>query len=363
MKRKRGSIGFYFFVIEGIIFLLTIVLGVAIMGLKNDVSAENFIKWGLHSIRILSILAIAILFIFSVSMVISFIKDMRKNSGDYFRKTFFREIDECKRGGNENHIQYILCVKKIDKVYGSVEMRRYVQEQRLDKLFERKSFLEKNVEFNMNSMVILKSIILALACNFLWEIVGDKGILNGDIDIVERMCEIFIVCVLIALFFYLPCIEKGYGGSYMYQIDNYEMEKLNLCIEKAIHKSLDSEMKIRLVACETKRRLCEALYRKHKRKLNMEVIKLELLPEMLSTDCKIIKAKLNGMPIGFILNRENIPAEKKKTGCENQMINSEKEFEEYLISAEYRRCYEIIKAEFNDEFELEDYCEIFSREY
>jgi len=220
MKRKRGSIGFYFFVIEGIIFLLTIVLGVAIMGLKNDVSAESFIKWGLHSIRILSILAIAILFIFSVSMVISFIKDMRKNSGDYFRKTFFREIDECKRGGNENHIQYILCVKKIDKVYGSVEMRRYVQEQRLDKLFERKSFLEKNVEFNMNSMVILKSIILA-------------------IDIVERMCEIFIVCVLIALFFYLPCIEKGYGGSYMYQIDNYEMEKLNLCIEKAIHKSLD----------------------------------------------------------------------------------------------------------------------------
>ena len=234
MKRKRGSIGFYFFVIEGIIFLLTIVLGVAIMGLKNDVSAENFIKWGLHSIRILSILAIAILFIFSVSMVISFIKDMRKNSGDYFRKTFFREIDECKRGGNENHIQYILCVKKIDKVYGSVEMRRYVQEQRLDKLFERKSFLEKNVEFNMNSMVILKSIILAIACNFLWEIVGDKGLLNGDIDIVERMCEIFIVCVLIALFFYLPCIEKGYGGSYMYQIDNYEMEKLNLCIENAI---------------------------------------------------------------------------------------------------------------------------------
>lgn len=340
--------------IELILFAMEIILGIIIEILQRVHYESWFLKCGVYAMVFLAFFAEIICIIFLIKIIVKGIQLIRWNLGGCFEETFFREIDECKKGGNENYIQYLLCIKKIDKVYASAEMKKYIQEQRLDKLFERKCYLEKNANYTIRCMDVIKGILLSIVTSNMTDYINSTILMNRNANFFIAIGKSVMIVSALVFICILPYVEQGRNGSYMYEIDYYEIEKLNLSIQKVVSKPVNSEIELRLIACETKRRLCEALYKKHKKKIDIEVIKMELLPKKMPDDCKIVNAKLDGMPIGFILNNGNFAIGANKQDCEKEFKKiKEEKFPELLITDEYRRCYEIIKTEFKDMFELE----------
>jgi len=218
--------------IELILFAMEIILGIIIEILQRVHYESWFLKCGVYAMVFLAFFAEIICIIFLIKIIVKGIQLIRWNLGGCFEETFFREIDECKKGGNENYIQYLLCIKKIDKVYASAEMKKYIQEQRLDKLFERKCYLEKNANYTIRCMDVIKGILLSIVTSNMTDYINSTILMNSNANFFIAIGKSVMIVSALVFICILPYVEQGRNGSYMYEIDYYEIEKLNLSIQK-----------------------------------------------------------------------------------------------------------------------------------
>lgn len=116
MKDKRHNTSFCFMMIELILFAMEIILGIIIEILQRVHYESWFLKCGVYAMVFLAFFAEIICIIFLIKIIVKGIQLIRWNLGGCFEETFFREIDECKKGGNENYIQYLLCIKNTIKI-------------------------------------------------------------------------------------------------------------------------------------------------------------------------------------------------------------------------------------------------------
>ncbi len=148
----------------------------------------------------------------------------------------FESIDFLNRNLVECNEYYSSRIREINRIYYSdLELKNLVEEENLDVLYARKSYLENQLDFYDNTMQVVTAFGISLLVIFI-----ESGI--GADAIIIIVCAILTI-VGLCLAMIAKYIGKGRGDSYTHNIHEYELELLNNKIH-IVNRNLEADEQI-----------------------------------------------------------------------------------------------------------------------
>lgn len=151
----------------------------------------------------------------------------------------FEKIDSYIINLGEGNGYYRSVIYEINEIYkNSPDMEKLTEEKDLEALYERKAYLENNLDFSPNVLQILTAFVVSVVAAF------------AQPDQMEGGSKTPVLCIIIAAVLFL-CItfkyaEKGRGNSYIYNLYEYELEMLNKKIQ-SINDHLNTDKDIQRI--------------------------------------------------------------------------------------------------------------------
>lgn len=221
MKKKDIlTVLFLFISIVVVIFILSTTISY-----KNKILTIT-IKKGVV-LSVLSIMAVAVLFVISFFIVIL------KNSIHNIKNCddeFWADIDNMKKNLKEDNNYYKKYIQKLNEYYqenGKIET--LIKNQDIKRLYRRADFLAVQLIWYDDFIMYFVSLMISMVAGFM------ATTLNSD----ELISTVWIV-ILFVLFFSIALFKyktRGRNGSYRYMLDEYERDLLIERI-KELEKSL-----------------------------------------------------------------------------------------------------------------------------
>lgn len=310
---------------------------------------------------VLSIILIFLLLIYFMRFMKIGAKRQQKNYNGHY---CFKQIDNCIKGAPGFDKQFHLCIHQINVVYESDDVKQIVENQELKELYNRKDFLEKDLAslsyFSRILMIPLGACIGVIIGMFfprnsyIFETAKEFWDFANAIILAIMIVFLASIIVAVVLVFRFRAIN-GRAGSYMHEIQKYELSKLDECLDKIYSdiakdiKSKDAQVKMEIY--ETQRVAMRLVGQVRKNFFNetFGVEKLELLNGNEISNCQFVKAKVNETELVFVLNKREWEDTEKD---ENGKISQE-DFYKSLISVDYRKLYDIL-AEHCGKISLEE---------
>lgn len=223
----------------------------------------------------------------------------------------FEEIDSCISNLGENNGYYCSVIYKLNNIYETnPELAQLIKENDLETLYDRKSYLENNLDFHNTTIGIFSAFGISLAAAL-----AQFGITGNG---VSAFGSLMFSGVILLLCITIKYVSKGNGDSYIYNLQEYELKLISkkiLLLNEQLQITADIEKALQLqhlIAHELgalysdRRRLRKAkLRKKNILELYKELYTSFPLQELGATD--IIWAKINGYKsnISFPLKIEN----------------------------------------------------------
>lgn len=334
-----------FWIWEILVFVLAIIICAIGLILLNFTTHKNIGKlFGLTGYYIL--LAIPLAFVVYILIrTLQLIKrgffNMHYYAG-YDEEHIFQLIDKYKLGDNRT-IQYLICIKKINEIYASDVIACYLHKKRIKIFYERKQFLEKHSNLFYDTKEFMRAVLISFSSGFLSQLTASGGETTGFAVVVSYFALILIVlCALI-----LPYAQKELFGDMLYEIDKYEIEKINECIKQIESAPLEeTEYLIQQLAFETKCTLYEDA-KINKKKEQKKISQWELVPtgELREEDYTSILATVDcgetPSPIYFVINNKSFWESYTSCGFINRQ-----QLKDFLISSDYKSCFEYVEKYF-----------------
>lgn len=186
-----------------------------------------------------SILFLVVLILTAVIQVVYWFQAAFSHLSGYQGAKCFENIDFLNRNFGESNEYYRSKLRKINKIYqNDSELQQIVDSTDLESLYARKAYLENQLDLFNNTIQPVGSFVLS----FLAAIVEKT---TGKDIVFEVICGI-IVMVFLCMVILVKYIGKGRGGSYTYNIHEYELELLNEKIH-LVNKKLQADEEIEKV--------------------------------------------------------------------------------------------------------------------
>lgn len=152
-------------------------------------------------------------------------------------REYFQELDYLRRHWGEPNIFFVKYIGSIKYFYSSPKMQELVEKKRLDILYDRHSELLGRFNFNEDATEIIRGIVSSIFYTLLAGMI--RNMFRNDNDISKQITMIIeVIAVLVTMIIYANRgkICKGQGGSFVYEIDTYELK----VFEEKIAKIEDS---------------------------------------------------------------------------------------------------------------------------
>lgn len=332
-----------FWIWEIFLFLLAVIICAIGLILLNFTAHKYIGKlFGLTSYYIFLTLPV----MFAAYLLIKIFQLIKKgfiNMHDYtgYDEEFvFKFIDKYKLGDNKN-IQYLLCIKKINEIYASDVILGYIEKKRIKIFYERKQFLKKHSKLFYDAKDFMRTVLISFSSVFLSQVIVTDSETMGFAAVISYSALLLIIFVALIL----PYLEKELFGDLLYEIDEYEMEKINFCIQQIETNTLkDNEYKIEQMAFETKCTLFEDAKSNRRKKEQKEISQWVLVPSegMLEENCTSIHAIVDcgkiPSSIYFVIRNEGF-----REACASFGHINRQQLKEFLISSDYKRCFEYVE--------------------
>lgn len=321
MKSNKNKFMFVFFgfVVVWIASILAIGFLVVVCGLQS-------ISWLLSLDYCFGgIIVICMFFVIYILAMKRGIHNLNK-CGD----NLFNEIDEYKKGWNEDNNSYYRCIQKMKILYmENGEIDKLLNKNEIDRLFKRKSFLDKRKHFYSNMLNSLSSLTLSMIVSGLF----CQSILKNEITALFAILGIVFCFFLIAAF---PFIKRGEDGSFEFCLIDIELD----LIEKKITEYYDKERILNEKALDTQQVainvLSDIVFKQKKKEKQKIIADIEIIEQLdLSYDEKIENVKIREIKIG---EKIGYLAYNKELARENNYIGNH-----HLLSEDYSKLVEILE--------------------
>ena len=313
------------------------------------------------------LVVICILF-YGGKFVSLFLKGYRIQRGIYSGNPYYQEIEACTKGGSESDKQYHLCLYYINKIYSGPIMAEIIKNKELEQLYQRKDLLEKNLAVPSLMVKILSLPIGAAIAVFMnWLISSNFEFFTIPIltDIVSRVLLISILAMPIAMVIVVIfCTFKGKAGSYLHEIRNYELKKIDEClyaIYEDIAEGFDGKEKAALeikMSIQKTQRIANSLLIDRRRsglKAAVKIMKFNL-DNIDILNCMPVEAAIKNRQVIFMLDKNKWNREEVCSDCGDCKFKkiTENQFEEMLISKDYLYLYQQLKKHYKQKMVLDE---------
>lgn len=252
----------------------------------------------------------------------------------YKGKQCFEKIEFFYKNLGECNGYYQSIIREINKVYNeNSEINVMVEKGDLDSLYARKSYLENNMDFHSNIIQVITS----CGISGIFALINFK---TGHSFLVPILLLV-AATVGVVLCGIAKYVEKGRGGSYLYNVYEYELQLLNDKIISAYNnlqanKEIERVIHMRQVVIHTLSDLYTSWTRRRQTGLKKKML-VSMVQEMYE------------LPLVEDINRDNIVWEKKRIhniDCDFPVIIVDKQCK--CLSENYERVEEIINAVLHD---------------
>lgn len=300
------------------VFTIVLMIEYFVIYLNNSLD----IPMGIEGNAVFWISAILLIFgmlIACILQVTYLFKEAILHVSRYEGKQCFEKIECLYRNLGDCNGYYQGIIREINQVYkADIEIETMINERDLESLYARKSYLENGLDSHSNIMQVLTSagvsLIVALA-NY-----------ETGASIALSIFYTMVAVVGVVLCCIAKYIEKGRGGSYLYNTYEYELELLNKKIDliqynletnEAIERIIQMRQVIINTLCDLyshgKRRRKTGLKKKTLVDMAKEMYDLPLLQDINRNDVVWGKRKIHNVDCFFPAVTEN-----KQIKCLNE---------------------------------------------
>jgi len=276
-------------------------------------------------------------------------------SGSYDGNPCFREIDRCMRGGNITNEQYQLCIYYINRVYSSDDVLKIIESRDIEELYYRKDVLEKklNVIPHFTKVIMLPlSSVIGIFVGLLLPSASGVSSLSVVLDRLLLIWLIVIVMAILSMFIF--CSKKGRQGSYLHELYDYELTKIDKCLQKTYCTVDFDDQKMKNFKVQ---RVASSLLTKRWKfganKAAKEIMKFTL-DDIDMSQCVSISAIIKDEEIEFLLDKAKFP--KKTCTCYDNCTCTkidEEQFKRLLINKYYHTLFSLLEKYYGQKMVLD----------